>query len=1278
MTDRNDEQAAASAVAPGERKAGVWSRSFQALLWTNWLTAINDNVFRWFVIGTGKEFVSPEYHSWVLMAGTTAFVLPYLVFAIPAGWLADRFSKRHVIVYCKFAEIAIMSLAIGALLLQNLYLLFFIVFLMGAQSALFAPSKIGKIPELLDERQISNGNGIFNLATLSAVVIGMAIGNWLADETGNRGQERVWLTTVVLVGIALVGTAISLLIRPLPPANPRLRFPINIVGATVRDLKALYRTGALFRVALGVSFFWGFAALAQINIDAFSDESGAAWEQEKIPLLVSVVLGIGLGSVLAGIASGGKIELGLVPWAALGMTTFAVALFFAPSFFLVSAQSSWIPLTFTCVVFAMLGICSGFFDVPLSSYLQDRSPRESRGSILAATNFMLFTVVMVASLVYSEVLRRPTSYGTIEQLPAEYSGRNLPDEDRLFLDKMQLRYAQLLAADEPDRLPERIEFVRDMEGPVRTAAEARVLFEFAQHRYRRGENETVDLPEELAAEYPEPDRRRMLKVVSRSAAKQPLFSSRAVFLIMGLTTIIVFAFAVWRLSRDMVRIAVYWIFRLVYRLKIRGLEKLPESGGALLVANHISWMDGAVMLLMGRRHVHAIAWAGNFTNRALQWFADFAGIILISGGPKSIARGLQAARQKLEQGDLVCIFAEGGISRTGQIQGLRPGALKIVERTNVPIIPVYLDELWGSIFSYSGGRSVTKWPTTFRRPITVTIGDPLPPTTSLYELRQKLLQMGAAAVNERQAKFVAPAQRFIRQCKKRKFRQKVGDSTKQNLTGGSLLMRTLILRRLLRRCVLSRDEVHVGVLIPPSTGGMIVNMALAIDRRVAVNLNYTVSNDIMNHCLREAGIRHVLTTKKVLEKFDFRFEAEVVFLDDLRPKVGWSDKLLSAWSAYLTPAHWLESTLGLHRLRPDDLLTIIFTSGSTGWPKGVMLTQGNIASNVAAIDQVICLKPSDVIVGVLPIFHSFGYTVAMWGVMGLNIAGAYHFSPLDARQIGKLVQDFGGTVLLATPTFLRNYAKRCTPEEFKTLEVVVVGAERMPMELADEFEKKFGVRPIEGYGTTELSPLVSVNIPPTRQIQNFQVDCKEGTVGRPIPNVAAKVTDLDTGAELGENQPGMLWIKGPNVMAGYLNHPEKTAEEIVDGWYRTGDVALIDADGFIKITGRVSRFSKIGGEMVPHVLVEEAIVAQIGQPVETPQVAVTAVPDARKGERLIVLHTELPKTPIEICAGLSAAGLPNLFIPTPDSFLLVPELPLLGTGKLDLKGIKDLALRLTQ
>jgi acyl-[acyl-carrier-protein]-phospholipid O-acyltransferase / long-chain-fatty-acid--[acyl-carrier-protein] ligase len=519
------------------------------------------------------------------------------------------------------------------------------------------------------------------------------------------------------------------------------------------------------------------------------------------------------------------------------------------------------------------------------------------------------------------------------------------------------------------------------------------------------------------------------------------------------------------------------------------------------------------------------------------------------------------------------------------------------------------------------------------------------------------------------------ASEFVKTCKKRKRAVKIADSMGNELTGGGLLTRSLILRRLLLRGVLGADERFVGLLIPPSVAAVVANMSLSLDRRVPVNLNYTASSGVLNQCIAQAGIRHVLTSRAVMEKFDLNLDAELVYLEDFRSKATRLDKISGALASYLVPANWLCRALGLHRVQADDLVTLVFTSGSTGTPKGVMLTETNISSNVQAIEQVIHLQPDDVLLGILPFFHSFGYTVTLWAVMTIDIQGAYHVNPLDGRQVGKLCKKQGVTVMLGTPTFLRNYLRRCEREDFESVDTVVVGAERLPPELSDAFEQAFGIRPIEGYGTTECSPLVSVNIPPSRSLDKQLVDAKEGTVGRPMPGVRAKVTDLDTGQELGTGQPGMLWIKGPNIMKGYLGRDDLTSEALQDGWYRTGDVALIDEDGFIRITGRESRFSKIGGEMVPHIQIEEALAKLIEADEEQgPKAVVTAIPDPRKGERLIVIHTPLEETPEQLCAGLARAGLPNLFIPSMDSFHQVDELPILGSGKLDLKGIRQIAL----
>jgi acyl-[acyl-carrier-protein]-phospholipid O-acyltransferase/long-chain-fatty-acid--[acyl-carrier-protein] ligase len=528
-------------------------------------------------------------------------------------------------------------------------------------------------------------------------------------------------------------------------------------------------------------------------------------------------------------------------------------------------------------------------------------------------------------------------------------------------------------------------------------------------------------------------------------------------------------------------------------------------------------------------------------------------------------------------------------------------------------------------------------------------------------------------VTESNSKKLSLPQRFLRECRAARSLVKVVDSTGASLTGGSLLMRSLIFRRLLLREVLADDEEFVGLLLPPSAGGVLANVAVSLCRRVAVNLNYTVTSEILNYCIAECGIRHVLTSRRFMEKMEFKLDCPLVYLEDFKEKVRLSDKLAAAWQAFVSPAAALDRRFGIDQIRPDDLMTVIFTSGSTARPKGVMLTYGNIASNVDAVDAVVQLRRDDAIAAFLPFFHSFGYTVTLWTVLTLEPKGVYHFSPLDAKIVGKLCGEHKCTILLSTPTFLRTYLKRCTKEEFGSLDVVVVGAEKMPLDLAAAFEAKFGTRPVEGYGTTELSPLVSVNVPKSRSRSPDALERREGSVGRCVPGVEAKVVHTETGATLPAGESGMLLIRGPNVMKGYLNRPDATAEVIHDGWYTTGDIAFLDSDGFIHITGRESRFSKIGGEMVPHIKIEETIAQILGDGDEELKAVVTAVPDERRGERLVVLHTAIDKAPQEICQALSAAGLPNLWIPSPDSFIRVDAIPVLGSGKLDLKEMRELA-----
>jgi acyl-[acyl-carrier-protein]-phospholipid O-acyltransferase / long-chain-fatty-acid--[acyl-carrier-protein] ligase len=1143
--------------------------TFIGLLLTQFLGATNDNILRWLVIGLAKSYVEPIYVSTVLAVGSICLVLPYVLLAAPAGYLADRFSKRDVIINCKVAEIVIMAMAIATILFENMYLMFGVVALIGCQAALFGPAKLGSIPEMLRPNKISSANGLIGLTTVVATVVGTGVGSWLVVATGERGLERWWLSAFVLVGVAVAGWIASLFIMPLKPANPLRVFPWDMPQQTVRDLTSLGHDRALLRVALGIMFFWTLAMLAQLNIDQFVQEGAANFKQtQSFPLLAALIVGVGLGSVLAGVWSGGKVELGILPLGAGGLVIFSFLLYTVQGVLVDPAGAYTLHYFAACVFLLFLGLSAGLFDVPLAAFMQDRSPPEHRGALLAASNFLTFGGMLLASIGYW-VLRLPV----------------------------------------------------------------------------RGE---------------------------------PLFSPQGIFFLCGLATVPVFVYIIFLIPQASIKFLAWLATHSVYKIRVHQRENIPEQGGAILVPNHISWLDGLLLFATSSRQIRMLIDSDIINTWRAHGFAKMMGAIPIKPSPKSTRRAIEEAREALKAGELVCIFPEGGISRSGQLQRFKPGVLEIQRDTGAPIIPVYLDELWGSIFSFRGGKFFWKWPSMHPRRISIWFGKPIPEPCDIHKVRQAVQDLGADAVAGRKQRTSALPRAMIRNCRKALFRSKLSDSTGVEVTGGKLLAGTLVMRRLLLRHVLGPEDKYVGILLPPSVGSVITNAALSMDGRVTANLNYTATPDVLNSCLSRASIRKILTSRKamanpVFEKFKDTLQAEFVYLEDLRDKALRGDKLYGFFHAFLVPSFILDRVLHLHRISGDDVATVVFTSGSTGMPKGVMLTHHNIATNVEAIEQVVHPRPSDSILGIVPFFHSLGFTVTLWGPLLLDIRAAYHVGhPTDTRIVAKLARMRSASILLATPTFLRMYLRRCDPEELSSLEVVVAGAEKMPISLCDAFEKKFGIRPVEGYGTTELSPLVSVNVPPSRS-KSATPDMKEGSVGRPVPSVSAKAVDPETYEDLPLDTPGMLLVKGPNVMKGYLGQPEETAKVMHDGWYVTGDIAMIDSDGFIHITGRLSRFSKIGGEMVPHIRIEEAIQKILGLDEGQLSVVVTSVPDERKGERLVVVHTPLSMTPQEICERLGKIGVPNLWIPGSDSFLEVEAIPVLGSGKTDLKAISDLA-----
>jgi acyl-[acyl-carrier-protein]-phospholipid O-acyltransferase/long-chain-fatty-acid--[acyl-carrier-protein] ligase len=721
----------------------------------------------------------------------------------------------------------------------------------------------------------------------------------------------------------------------------------------------------------------------------------------------------------------------------------------------------------------------------------------------------------------------------------------------------------------------------------------------------------------------------------------------------------------------------------LYRIRYFGLNNVPATGPALLVANHVSHIDALLIQSALGRPVRFLIWAPYARLPGLRWVFWLARVIPVDSGagPRAIIGALRTAAEALDRGELVCIFAEGGITRTGFLLPFHRGLEQIVKRSPAPIIPVCLDHVWGSIFSYQSGRFFWKLPRRVPYPVRVNFGTPLPPTATAFEVRQAIQQLSADSAVRRAAERLPVHRQFVRVAVRHPLRSCIVDPTspmKAHYRYGEVLAGAKIIVRLLRP-VLAGDRM-VGVWLPPSAGAAVTNIGLALLGKTVVNLNYTSSVELVQAAVRQCGIRRVLTSRLFTDKvpLDAGPGVEVVYLDDYRGRITRWLRLRSLLSVLLLPGfvqeRWL---LGLGRHTVDDLATVIFSSGSTGEPKGVMLTHGNIAANAESMAQAIDPGPKDRLMGILPFFHSFGYTVTLWVPLQVGASVVYHPNPLQAREIGDLCRKWQATILLSTPTFLRSYLKRCESGDFASLRLLICGAEKLPAALAEEFRQKFGVLPLEGYGCTELSPVAASNVPDWQRGPVRQVGHKPGTIGLPLPGVAACIADRKTLAPLPPGREGLLLMRGANVMKGYLGREDLTRQKIVAGWYVTGDLATVDEDGFLSITGREERFAKVGGEMVPLERVEEEL-HQILQTNER-TVVVTAIPDERKGERLVVLHLPLNGTSaLQLWQGLSGRGLPNLYLPSPRDFYQVPELPVLGTGKLDLKRCKEKAMELAR
>lgn len=647
------------------------SDGFRTLLVVRGLTVINDNLSRWLIIGLGKRAaaVAGTSPAAVLAMGTVFYVLPFVLFAWLAGWLADRFQKRSVAVVGKLAEVFIglttgLVIAWGAAsggivggMPIGLWMLFGVIGLFAVQTTLLNPSLIGTIPETVPASKLSSANGIFALVTLAATLIGMSGGNWLADITlinpkeslGFAGWNHALPAVIALVGVACVGWLVARKLPPVKAAAPDIPFPKNALRATLSDLRNLFRTPRLAASAGGIVYFWAIGAVVQLNVDQYAFESGATSQTQVIPLLLALVIGIGVGSLLAGflskrgIEADSKVDLGLVPIGSLVMTVACLALWLSSKEVFDGASSPALQLLLPVLFLALLGVGAGLFDVPLEAYLQEQSPPERRGAVLASTNLLVFSGMFVASIGY---------YGL--------------------------------------RVP-----------------------------------------------------------IGSGEAVRPLFSARGVFGVFSVLSAIAVLISVLLAPRSSLRILVAAIVHSVWRFRVHNERRIPSHNSLVMVANHVSFLDGFLLPLASLRPVRMVVYGPNIRGRFLKKLADQWRFILFEPRPKSIGRALKTIQAGLSEGDCIGIFCEGGISRTGQILGFKRGLQWLLDGVEAPILPVHIDGMWGSLLSFSEGRFFRKRPRGIRRTVDLHFGTPLPVGTSPQDARLAVQELSAVSVHQR-------------------------------------------------------------------------------------------------------------------------------------------------------------------------------------------------------------------------------------------------------------------------------------------------------------------------------------------------------------------------------------------------------------------------------------------------------------------------------------------------------------------------------------------------
>lgn len=1118
------------------------SRRFAPLFWSQFCSALNDNVLKNALVIMLLYSVATEQGPALVQLAGAVFIVPFFVLSALGGELADRYVKSIVARRLKFFEIFAAAFAAAGFFMHSIPLLYVALALFGVVAALFGPVKYAMLPDQLSVSELATGNALVEGATFMAILIGTIAGGLFVAGASHMG----WICTAV-VGLSMLSWAFASRIPVTQPSAPELAITKNPWTSTVRLLKSLYAEQRLWDGMVIVSWFWMVGAIVLSLLPALIKEGVGGTEGVVTLCLAVFAIGIAAGSLFAAQLSHVRPNLALVPIGAIvmGLVGLDLALAIATTSLGKDVTAAAFATSFggfrMLADFFLFAFGGGLFVVPSFAAVQAWTAPSERARIIAAGN-ILQAGFMVAGAVFVGALQ------------------------------------------------------------------------------------AIGLP------------------------------IAWIFFGLAIASFGTVWFVLSKWGKEGVRDFGALLFRALFRVEVRGMENLPPEGTRMLIApNHVSLVDGP--LLHATLPIDASYAVDTGISKAW-WAKPFLKMIKHYTMDPSKPLAARDLIKLVAAGEPVVIFPEGRITLSGSLMKVYDGTAMIADKADAVVVPVRIEGAQRSHLSYlKDGQIKRSW---FPK-VTISILPPVKlPIDQALRGKARRNAAGAALQDVMIDAMVQNAMldQTLFEGLGHAYRDRdtgkpiIEDALGTKLTYRKLILGAQVLSRRLEQGTAVGD--NVGVLLPNSAGVAVVFFALQTIGRVPAMLNFSAGPVNVLAAMKAAQVKTVLTSKAFIEKGKLdkliaaiAGQARVVYLEDVREGISLADKI-AGFRAGIAPRV---------ARKANDPAVILFTSGSEGTPKGVVLSHRNILANAAQALARVDANADDKVFNVLPVFHSFGLTGGMMMPILGGIPIFMYPSPLHYRIVPELIYQTGATILFGTDTFLTGYARSAHAYDFRTLRLVIAGAEAVKERTRQVYMERYGIRILEGYGVTETAPVLAMNTPMAN---------RQGTVGRISPLMQYRLDPVP-----GIEEGGRLSVKGPNVMLGYLRAENPgVLEPLPEGWHDTGDIVTIDPQGFIAIKGRAKRFAKIAGEMVSLSAVETMATTLWPQAIS---VAVT-LPDQRKGERIVLLTTQKDADRSAMQRQAKSVGASELAVPA--DIRVVDKVPLLGTGKTDYVGATALAKEL--